>query len=153
VKRQLEPPAGVQVYELTEWGYYAEPAIQELGRWAARSVLHDPMLPLSPVSLMLSMRTMLKKDEAKAFDATVGFDVRGETFIAELKGGQLPIRRGDPSRAQVIFRAPDGPIVAAMLYGKVPMAALEAEAGLAVEGDRELAQRYVDLFELPPKIG
>jgi DNA-binding HxlR family transcriptional regulator len=153
VKRQLEPPAGVQVYELTEWGYYAEPAIQELGRWAARSVLHDPMLPLSPVSLMLSMRTMLKKDEAKAFDATVGFDVRGETFIAELKGGQLPIRRGDPSGAQVIFRAPDGPIVAAMLYGKVPMAALEAEAGLAVEGDRELAQRYVDLFELPPKIG
>ena len=40
-----------------------------------------------------------------------------------------------------------------MLYGKVPMAALEAEAGLAVEGDRALAQRYVDLFELPPKIG
>ena len=153
VKRQVSDPAPAQLYELTEWGYYAEPAIQELGRWAARSVLHDPMLPLSPVSLMLSMRTMVNKDEAKTFDATIGFDVRGETFVAELKDGQLPIRRGDPSDAQVIFRAPDGPIIAAMLYGKVPMAALEAEAGLAVEGDRALAQRYVDLFELPPKIG
>ena len=81
VKRQLEPPAGVQVYELTEWGYYAEPAIQELGRWAARSVLHDPMLPLSPVSLMLSMRTMVNKDEAKTFDATIGFDVRGDRMV------------------------------------------------------------------------
>src|SRR5690606_10852582 len=35
-KRKLPPPAATQVYELTEWGYLAEPAIQELGRWAAR---------------------------------------------------------------------------------------------------------------------
>jgi len=153
VKRQLDPPAGVQVYELTEWGYYAEPAIQELGRWAARSASHDPTLPLSPVSLMLSMRTMVDKVKAKAFDATIGFDVRGETFVAKLRDGQLPIQRGDPSGSDAIFRAPDGPVVAAMLYGKVPMAALEAEAGLKVEGDRKLAQRYVDLFELPEKIG
>ena len=76
-----------------------------------------------------------------------------ETFVAKLKDGQLPIARGDPSGSDVIFRAPDGPVVAAMLYGKVPMTALEAEAGLKVEGDRKLAQRYVDLFELPEKIG
>jgi DNA-binding HxlR family transcriptional regulator len=152
VKRQIAEPVPMQVYELTEWGYHAEPAIQELGRWAARSVAHDPTLPLSPVSLMLSMRTMVDKDKARTFDATIGFDVRGETFLAELKDGQLPIRRGDPSSAQAIFRAPDAPVIAALLYGKVPMAELEP-AGLAVEGDRQLAQRYVDLFELPPKIG
>ena len=153
VKRQIAEPVPMQVYELTEWGYHAEPAIQELGRWAARSVAHDPTLPLSPVSLMLSMRTMLDKEQARTFDATIGFDVRGETFLAELKDGQLPIRRADPSGAQAIFRAPDAPVVAAMLYGKVPMAELEAGAGLVVEGDRAQAQRYVDLFELPPKIG
>src|SRR3546814_8454039 len=36
VRSKLPPPASVQVYELTEWGYAAEPIVQELGRWAAR---------------------------------------------------------------------------------------------------------------------
>ena len=34
---KLPPPASVQVYELTAWGYEAEGAIQALGRWAVRS--------------------------------------------------------------------------------------------------------------------
>jgi len=152
VKRQLAPPAPAQIYELTEWGYYAEVAIQELGRWAARSVLHNPHLPLTPVGLMLSMRTMLDKEAAKAFDATVGFEVGGESFIAGLKDGQLPIRRGDPSTAQVTFHAPEAPMIAGLLYAKIPFEEMEA-AGLVIEGDRELARRYVSLFELPPKIG
>ena len=153
VKRQIDLPVPAQIYELTEWGYLAEPAIQELGRWAARSPLHDPQLPLSPVSLMLSMRTMLDKQAAKTFDATIGFDVAGEGFVAELKGGELPIRRGNPAGAQAIFRVPEAPVIAAMFYAGAPLEALEAEAGLVVEGDRELAKRYARLFSLPPKIG
>src|SRR5919112_6018772 len=58
-RRKLPPPAGAQVYELTAWGYESEPIFQALGRWAARSPQHDPTLPLSAVSLMLSFRTML----------------------------------------------------------------------------------------------
>jgi hypothetical protein len=40
-----------------------------------------------------------------------------------------------------------------MLYADIPMEALEAEAGLVVEGDRELIRRYASLFSLPPRIG
>src|SRR5918997_4932868 len=58
VKKRLPPPASAQVYELTPWGYEAEPIFQALGRWAARSPTHDPSLPLSSVSLLLSFRTM-----------------------------------------------------------------------------------------------
>jgi NAD(P)-dependent dehydrogenase (short-subunit alcohol dehydrogenase family) len=86
VRRTLPPPANVQVYDLTEWGYLAEPAIQELGRWAATSPHHDPTLPLSPVSLMLSFRTML--------DTNVTATVRMATaFIPHLEtqGGGLMI--------------------------------------------------------------
>src|ERR671926_599458 len=32
VRRKLAPPASVQVYELTEWGYGSEPIFQALGR-------------------------------------------------------------------------------------------------------------------------
>lgn len=153
VRRQIDVPVPARIYELTEWGYCAEPAIQELGRWAAQSTLHDPTLPLSPVSLMLSMRTMLDKEGAKAFDATIGFEVGGEGFVAELRAGELPIRRGDPSQAQAVLRAPAAPVIAGMLYADIPMEQLEADAGLVVEGDRDLVRRYASLFSLPPRIG
>jgi len=152
VKRQLAPPAPAQIYELTEWGYFAEPAIQELGRWAARSAAHNPRLPLTPVGLMLSMRTMLDREGAKAFDATVGFDVGGESFVAQLKDGELTITRGDPSTAQVTFHAPVAPVIAGAIYADIPFEELEG-VGLVVDGDRELGKRYFSLFELPPKIG
>src|SRR4029453_5848780 len=46
-KLRLPPPASVQVYEATEWGLEAIPVIANLGRWAARSPLHDPTLRMS----------------------------------------------------------------------------------------------------------
>ena len=152
IKRTLPAPANVQVYELTEWGYLAEPALQELGRWAAQSSRHDPTLPLSPVSLMLSFRTMLDKVRAREFDAGIGFEVAGETYLAELKDGQLPIRRSAIDGAQVIFRAPAAPLLAALFYVKVPLAELAGQ-GVRIEGDRALADRFIGLFHLPPKVG
>src|SRR5688500_13851743 len=54
MRRRLPPPASAQVYELTPWGYEAEPIVQSLGKWAARSPAHDPTLPISATSIMLS---------------------------------------------------------------------------------------------------
>jgi DNA-binding HxlR family transcriptional regulator len=153
VRRKLPPPAASQIYELTEWGYLAEPAIQELGRWAARSPDHDPTLPLSPVSMMLSLRTMLDRDEARAFDATIGFECGGERFRGRLEGGALPIVRGEAPDADVTFRAPTPMEIAALFYGKMPLDEWAAGEGRAIEGDRALAERFVDLFWLPEKVG
>lgn len=151
-KRKLPPPAVTQVYELTEWGYLAEPAIQELGRWAARSPEHNPQLPLSPVSLMLSMRTMLVPEAARGVTARVGFDIGGETFVADLRDGELEVRRGDPAEAQAVIRVPLPLPLLRVLYGKQPLDAIEAEGALVVEGDREVARRYCSIFSLPPKV-
>jgi DNA-binding HxlR family transcriptional regulator len=151
VKRKLPPPAASQIYELTEWGYLAEPLIQELGRWAATSVHHDPSLPLSPVSLMLSLRTMLDKEAAEKFDTTIGFEVGGESFVAELKDGTLPIRRAEVEGAQIVFRAPAAPLLAAVFYRKIPWEDLAGE-GVEAEGDARLAERFIDLFHLPEKV-
>ena len=65
-RRKLPPPASVQVYELTEWGYRSEVAIQELGRWAVQSPLHDATLPFSAASAMLSFRTMIDRTRSDA---------------------------------------------------------------------------------------
>ena len=153
VRRKLPPPAASQVYELTEWGYLAEPAIQELGRWAARSPRHDPQLPLSPVSFMLSLRTMIDHAAAAQFDVTVGFTVAGESFLAELRGGAMPVRRAEPGEGEIIFEASEPLPLLRVFYGKRPLAEVERVGGLRLTGDRTLAERFVGLFSLPEKVG
>lgn len=151
-KRQLPPPGKMQVYELTPWGYAAEPLIQEAGRWAAQSSAHDPTLPLSPVSLMLSMRTMVDKERVGAIRGRIGFVIGEEGFVAEPAEGALPIRRADPADADTVFRAPTASVVAGGLYADIPWDDLERDAGLVIEGDRALALQYAGLFALPPKL-
>src|SRR6476661_13043 len=73
VKKKLPPPANVQVYEATEWGLEAEPIVQALGRWAARSPRHDPTLPISGVSILLSVRTMFDRRKIGDLAATIQF--------------------------------------------------------------------------------
>lgn len=154
VRRKLPPPASSQVYELTEWGYFAEPAIQELGRWAARSPEHNPQLPLSPVSFMLSLRTMIDHEAARMLDATVGVTVGGESFVAELRGGKMPVRRTEgPGPADLWFAADEPLPLLRVFYGKQPLDEALQAGGMRLTGDKALAQRFVDLFALPEKVG
>mgnify|MGYP006170006685 FL=1 len=152
VRRRLPPPASAQVYELTAFGYAAEPLIQEAGRWAAQSSAHDPTLPLSAASLMLSMRTMVDRSMLPGLRGRVGFVIGEERFVAEPGHDGLPIRRGDVQGADAVFRTNDAAIIAGGIYAGVPWADLEREAGLVIEGDRDLAMRYVAMFSLPPPL-
>src|SRR5918998_1914398 len=93
---KLPPPASVQVYEATDWGLEAEPIVQALGRWAARSPRHDPTLPISGVSILLSFRTMLDRDKARDIDARIGFRFGETGYVAELHGGTITVERAIP---------------------------------------------------------
>jgi len=151
IRRKLPPPASVQVYELTEWGYESEPIFQALGRWAARSPLHDPTLPFSAASFLLSLRTMLDPKRAEDLEARIGFRLSGtETFLAHLGKGRIEIARGPVEDADLIFTAAP-PVMAGAIYGGQPLNALESAGVLTIEGDRALAERFVSLFPLPPK--
>ena len=149
-RRKLPPPASVQVYELTEWGLEAEPIFQALGRWAVRSPLHDPMRPLSAVSAMLSLRTMLRPDR-EALSMTVAFHFPGSTFVGRLTPEGLEIERGDARNADVTFDT-DTTTFVTLVYGKRPFEQAEEEGRLRLEGDRGLAHRFVESFALPDKL-
>lgn len=152
-KRTLPPPGKAQVYALTEWGLAAEPLIQELGRWAAQSRAHDPRLPLSAVSLMLSLRTMLDREGVGAFAGKrIGFVIGTESFLAEPQERDLPIRRAEAEGADAVFRAPSADVIAAGLYAGVPWWTLAQESGLVIAGDQALAVRFAKLFSLPPPL-
>lgn len=151
VRSTLPPPANVQVYGLTEWGYLAEPIVQEVGRWAARSPLHDPTLPISPVSIMLSLRTMIVPEYVGAHDFTVGFRFGALEFKGRVRDGGIVITREEASGADFILTG-TGPGVAAFVHGKVPLEQLGSAGLLVGEGDLELAAVLPTLFELPPKV-
>jgi DNA-binding HxlR family transcriptional regulator len=151
-KRKLPPPASARVYELTEWGYLAEPILSELGRWATRSPEHDPTLPFSAASAMLSLRTMINRERQGDLSGTVGFRFGDDGFVATLDANGIAIVRADPSETDVLFACAP-PMLAAAVYGGVPIAELEAAGAMRVTGDRALAERFVTLFPLPPKLG
>jgi DNA-binding HxlR family transcriptional regulator len=150
-RRKLPPPASTPVYELTPWGYESEPIFQALGRWATRSPLHDPTLPISVVSLLLSFRTMIDPQRARGIDARIGFRFGEESFLGHLADGEIDIVRGSLEHADVVFTGTP-PALAAAVYGGQPLDALAAAGALQTKGDRALAERFLTLFPLPPKV-
>ena len=147
-RRKLEPPVSAQVYELTEWGLAAEPLIQELGRWAAQNPMHDPTLPLSPTSFMLSLRTMFDRRKASGRKARVGFLIGSASFVGQLSDGVFTVTRTAPLDCDFTFAAEIAPQLAGLFYGKAPA----SEVGVTIEGDAKAAQQFIDIFELPPPL-
>lgn len=140
----------VMAYDLTDWGREAEPIFQEMGRWAVRSCRHDPTLPFSPASAMMSLRTMLDRARAGDWHATLAFRFPRDAFLADLTGGELTIRRGEGD-ADVTLTT-DTPTLAALIYGKWPAGEAQAAGVLRLVGNRAVLERFVTLFELPAKL-
>jgi DNA-binding HxlR family transcriptional regulator len=145
-KVRLPPPASVQVYEATEWGLEAVPIIANLGRWAARSPLHNPTLRMSHVSMIMSLQTLLSPEHADGLDARIGFRFGEADYVTTVRDGRLDVERVEAKDCDVVFTgAPSA--VAAVIHGGAPLETV------GVEGDMALAKRFRTLFPLPPKIG
>jgi len=152
IRRKLPPPASVQVYELTEWGYEAEMPLAALGRWAVRSPLHDPRLPLSGASLMMSFRTMIDSARAGGLEARIGFRIGPDPFTAHLHDGRLDVIRAEAENPDLSIASADAALIAAVVYGGQPLAAMEESGAIKIEGDHALAERFITWFPLPSKV-
>ena len=144
-KSKLPTPASVQVYEATAWGLESIPVIAALGRWAARSPLHDPSLRMSHVSLLMSLQTLLSPERSEGLDARFGFRLGDASYVATVRDGRLDVARGEAQDCDVTFSGPPS-AVAAVIHGGAPFDTVR------VEGDMALAKRFVTLFPLPSKV-
>lgn len=147
VRHKLPPPSSAWVYELTEWGRELEPVIKSLGRWAARS----PFLPqgtLNTDSLILSLRTMFKP--AEDFDATIELRVAGEQFRAVIKDGAMSLDRGMADQPDAIIEG-SSDALAWVVYGGRKLADAIRAGEIKVDGDKNLAKRFVAMFPLPER--
>ena len=68
-RRELPPPAGSRVYELSEWGMELEPVILWLGRWGARSLWRPQDAQVGIDSIILSLRTKFDALAAEGIEA------------------------------------------------------------------------------------
>jgi DNA-binding HxlR family transcriptional regulator len=144
-KSRLPPPASVQVYESTPWGLEAIPVIASLGKWAARSPLHNPALRMSHVSVIMSFQTLISPERAWGLDAKVGFRFGDAAYLTTIRDGRFHVERRDPEGADVTFIG-DPSAIAAVVHGGAPLETIK------LEGDLALAQRFVTLFPLPEKV-
>lgn len=144
-KLRLPPPASVHVYEATPWALEVAPVIGRLGKWAARSPLHDPTLPISHAAIMMSLETMIDVGRARGVEGRFGFRFGESRYSAELRNGELSVERRPAEKCDVAITAtPEG--LAAVIYGEEPLETID------VQGDIDLAKRFVTLFPLPEKV-
>ena len=144
-KVKLPPPASVQVYQATDWGLEVIPVIASLGRWAARSPLHNPQQPMSHVSLIMSLETLFSPALARDLRARIGFRLGEADYVVSIQEGRLEVGRGEIVGCDVEF-AGSSSDVAAVIHGGAPMGSIK------VNGDLALAKRFRTLFPLPPKV-
>ena len=144
-KTKLPPPAAVQVYEATKWGLEVVPLIASLGKWAARSPLHNPQLRMSHVSVVMSLQTLISPERAQGLNSRVCFRFGDTNYVTTVHDGVLDGERGDAEDCDVTFIGSPSE-VAAVIHGGAPFETIR------IEGDIELAKRFRTLFPLPEKV-
>jgi DNA-binding HxlR family transcriptional regulator len=147
-RRKLPPPAGSEVYELTEWGADLEPVVTLLGQWGSRSASLNPAADSSVDSLVLSLRALFNPQAARGFSATIGLSLNDNRFIVEIADGQLHVSRGEAERPTATLDT-DRSTLAALLYGGHSLDDAVRAGDAAVGGKPAAVARFLRLFPLP----
>src|SRR3546814_6221522 len=97
---------------------------------------------------MLSLRTMMDREQARALSIDLGFRVGGDPFRAQIVDGRLEIERADTEGADLAFEG-DTSLLASAFYGSQPLEDAAAAGLVRVTGDSARGTRLVDCFRLP----
>jgi DNA-binding HxlR family transcriptional regulator len=147
-QHKLPPPAGSQVYELTDWGAELEPVVTHLGRWGSRSpsLPHDAHSSID--SLLLSLRSLFDPQAAPGLSATITLRVEGRPFQIEIIDGELHLTSGDAEQPAVTL-ATDRQTLADLLHGGRRLDDVLHAGGATVTGSTAILARFLELFPLP----
>jgi DNA-binding HxlR family transcriptional regulator len=138
-RRTLPPPAASRVYELTERGQELEPVVLALGRWGSRAPFPEGDATIGVDAFVIALKTLF--DASADFEASVELRLGADRFHARVADGRLEVTRGSADRPDATIEGEPGPLAAA-LWHRQPLDA-------TIEGDRELAARFLSLFPPP----
>ena len=89
---------------------------------------------------------MIDEKRARKVDARIGFLFGSDHYVARLRKGRIKVAQGAVEGCDLIISAAPATL-AAVIYGGAPL------DRLGLTGDHALAERFVGLFVLPPKVG
>lgn len=150
-RRRLAPPAASQVYELTALGVELEPVVTALGRWGALLPVPEGELAMSFDSHLLTLTTLFVPDRSEGFAARVALRLGEEHFRAEVGDGHFAVARGETDTPDAVIDTDPGTLVA-LTHGRREVDEALASGDLRIEGDGEVAARFLTLFPLPEPV-
>jgi DNA-binding HxlR family transcriptional regulator len=147
-QHKLPPPAGSQVYELTDWGAELEPVVTQLGRWGSRSSSMPYEADRSVDSLVLSLRALFDRRAAQGFSATITLRLGENHFSIEIDDGQLQLTRGQAERPTATLET-EPQTLATLLYRGRSLEDAVRTGDVTITGETAAIARFLRLFPLP----
>ena len=132
----LPPPAGSEVYELTELGRSLEPVVLALSRWGSRH-MEEPRDgdQCRPAWVVTALRSLFEP-EAGGPREVYEFRIDGEAFYLRAEGGAVEARQGNAEAPDVVVSG-GAETFLAMTGGRLaPEEALES-GGIRIEDERD----------------
>jgi DNA-binding HxlR family transcriptional regulator len=146
-RRNLPPPAGSRVYELTEWGRELEPIVLALGSWGVRAPLPPAPRTLSATSVLLFLRTSAHPDP-NAPPTTCRLELDHRVWTIRTAAGQVHVEPGEPATAEVSLRA-DPQTLNALLGDPAALDAALADGTVVAAGNLPALRRLLQAVTIP----
>jgi DNA-binding HxlR family transcriptional regulator len=145
-RRDLPRPAPATVYELTEDALQLRQAILALGR-VGMSTLGGPEAgeDVRPERMVLGLRVSFRGDEFAELTETYELAIDGESFTVDVGAGVVDTRPGTASSPAMRLRT-DADTFITLLTGELAPAVALADDRAALEGDREVLERFIKAF-------
>jgi len=148
-RRVLPRPESGVVYELTEYGKELEDIVLRLGLWGAKSLGEPrPEDIVTPDSLLLALRALFRPESARGLKAS--YELRlGEIVVhARVDKGALEVAEGRLADADLALETDLA--LRSLLSGELSPGEAIKSGKVRVAGKRELLERFVEVFRIPP---
>jgi DNA-binding HxlR family transcriptional regulator len=150
-RRKLPPPAGSQVYELTDRGHDLGPVVLELGRWGSRAPFPPGEAQIGVDAAIIALQTLFNPLAANGLSASYELRLGEQRFHAEVADGRLTLARGDADRPDVTIQTEPATLATLLWHGRRLSEALRA-GDVEIEGSRPALTRFLGLFPLPEPV-
>jgi DNA-binding HxlR family transcriptional regulator len=143
-KYELDPPASVLVYELTDRGRELAPVLHALGRWGSRQPQNSAN-ELSTDALLVALATTFDARAARDLSATVRLVIDGDSYRVAIADGRIDVRRGRADDAVVSLETDRGTL-RGLVFGRENLDAAVTRKAATVSGSKRLLARVLRLF-------
>jgi DNA-binding HxlR family transcriptional regulator len=142
MREEAPPPIATTLFRLTERGKALEPAILQLGLWAAPLLARGAKGAVTqPHWLVLPLKIFLKDRAPREPGARIEVRAGHESIAIELSGGAVTIALGAPKNADAVVTGKPDKLLE-FFAGKLDRAAASA-AGIAIDDARNILDRIV----------